>query len=113
MIMKFKIFQIINTEKNGKIYYRFMWWEYAKPDFNPRDYDEVYSGEREAVDEYKMLDDLWYEFNVNHPVDFCGHSMSMSDVIVVENNGNWKYFYCDKLGFEDITEIWKEMSKLL
>ena len=45
------------------------------------DYEEVYRGE---IKEGETLDTLYEKFNLYHPDDFTGHSMSVSDVIVIE-----------------------------
>ena len=45
------------------------------------DYESVYRGE---IREGETLDTLYEKFNLYHPDDFAGHSMSVSDVIVIE-----------------------------
>jgi hypothetical protein len=62
-------------------------------------YNVVYSGEVEAGDSVEdTLEGLYMTFNVNHPSDFRGHSLSMSDVIELDG----KFYYCDSFGFKNI-----------
>lgn len=101
-MMEFKIFQIADLENCG---YGFMGWRYAyKRGFSFTDYKEVYSGEREKK---YILDNLWEEFNINHPVDFRGHSLSVSDIVALKDKDKdyWYWYYCDSFGWEEITEI--------
>lgn len=65
-------------------------------DFN--EYKQVYTGEIEGDDPAVMLEILFTKFNVNHPVDFKGHSLSMSDIVVLDGT---KY-YCDSFGWKAI-----------
>jgi hypothetical protein len=44
---------------------------------------------------FGVLESLFAKFNINHPADFKGHSLSVSDII--ELNG--KYYYCDSISF--------------
>ena len=41
------------------------------------------------------LDDLFYIFNMQHPADFKGHSLSVSDVVKTPDG----YFFCDSFGW--------------
>lgn len=96
---KIEIWQIKNSCD-----YSWMRWSYAKDKFNPYDYKKVYKDIRENVN----LESLFVEFNTNHPTDFTGHSMSVSDVIVVKQDNKEKIYYVDSVGFEDITEKWRQ-----
>ena len=51
------------------------------------------------------LDDLYYEFNMQHPKDFRGHSMSVSDIVVLHNGDEDKAFYVDTFGFTEVPEF--------
>ncbi len=100
--MKFKIYQLKDIRKTA---YAFRGWDEAeKYGFSIDDYKEVYSGEREKK---YILANLWEEFNINHPNDFRGHSLSVSDVIALKDDGKdyWYWYYCDSFGWEEIT--WK------
>ena len=47
-------------------------------------YTLVYSGE---LKEGMSLEDIYTQFNVDHPADFTGHSLSVSDVVVLHQDG--------------------------
>ena len=64
----------------------------------------------------QVLDGLFEKFNIGHPHDFHGHSMSVSDVVVLQENGVEKAYYVDSLGFKEVPqflqqEIQKEHAK--
>ena len=55
-------------------------------------YKLVYTGRPRNSD---TLEDIYYRFNMEIPLDFTGHSLSVSDVIVL----NGKAFFVDSIGF--------------
>lgn len=46
------------------------------------------------------LDSIYERFNLQHPADFRGHSLSVSDVIVMHQNGQDQAYYVDSFGFK-------------
>ena len=48
------------------------------------------------------LDDLYAKFNLDKPKDFYGHSLSVSDIIVIMKGGMEKAYYVDSIGFKQI-----------
>lgn len=56
-------------------------------------YNVVYTTERdvEITNVYHYLDDLFEEFNIHHPEDFRGHSLSVSDIVKINDD----YYFCD------------------
>lgn len=65
-------------------------------------YDLVYSG---SLPEGKGLDDIFTEFNIHHPADFTGHSLSVSDIIAIKFEGEITAHYVDSFGFENLPEF--------
>lgn len=63
-------------------------------------YNKVYT---DYVDDCITLDDIFEKFNINRPDDFYGHSLSVSDLIVINN----KIFYVDRFGFVLLEEEYK------
>jgi hypothetical protein len=53
-------------------------------------------------DRYPALNNLYAKFNTEHPADFTGHSVSVSDVIVLKHNSDISSFYVDSTGFVEI-----------
>ena len=47
---------------------------------------------------HEFLESMFTKFNINHPKDFRGHSLSVSDVVYI-NNGYW---FCDDFGWKKI-----------
>jgi hypothetical protein len=64
-----------------------------------RNYDLVYS---DHIRSNETLENLFYKFNMEHPEDFKGHSLSMSDVIVVKERGKKTAYYVDSFGFKQL-----------
>ena len=54
------------------------------------------------------LEDIYRTFNVEHPADFKGHSLSVSDVVVLHQNGQDTAHYCDSVGFQQVPEFLRE-----
>ena len=53
---------------------------------------------------YNFLEELFEEFNLRHPDHFAGHSLSVGDLIQLNLNGTSKTYFCDSIGFVDVTE---------
>lgn len=83
--------------------YAWMSWKIAKRDINLMDYDCVYTDSIDGEDPIAVLENLYEMFNINHPDDFKGHSLSMSDIIVLFDDNGCKWYYCDSFGWRDIT----------
>lgn len=62
-------------------------------------YDKVYEAEVDCAN----LEDVYVLFNMNHPADFTGHSLSVSDVVeVVAEDGQSTFHFCDSFGFAEV-----------
>ena len=63
-------------------------------------YEAVYSGTFSSDGSTETrLDDLYMKFNAEHPQDFTGHSLSVSDIVVLRQNGAVSSYYVDSVGF--------------
>ncbi|MDY6307535.1 MAG: JAB domain-containing protein [Oribacterium sp.] len=69
---------------------------------DPDNYNLVYEAELKPG---TSLDDLYYQFNMQHPEDFRGHSMSVSDIVVLHQGDEDKAFYVDRFGFTEVPEF--------
>ena len=69
---------------------------------NPDNYEKVYEAPKTAED---TLESIYYRFNMEHPADFRGHSLSVSDVIVFHENGVDTAHYVDSYGFKAIPDF--------
>lgn len=63
-------------------------------------YNKVYEAAADA--ETDSFDKIFMKFNIAHPEDFKGHSLSQSDVIVLNQDGKRTAFYVDVWGFQEI-----------
>lgn len=48
------------------------------------------------------LEELWDRFNNDHPADFKGHSLSVSDIVAIKQSGVVTYHYCDSFDFAEL-----------
>ena len=51
---------------------------------------------------------FYYIFNDDRPVDFTGHSLSISDIIALKQDGVVSYYYCDSIGFKELPDFGKD-----
>ena len=49
-----------------------------------------------------MLEGLYKKFNIDHPKDFRWHSLSVSDVVAIKENGMVSCHYVDTVGFKQL-----------
>lgn len=99
----YKLYQLKKGDENH--FHRFIGLDMLKSDglkveFNR--YDKVYEGNMADGD---TLEKLFYKFNMDHPADFTGWSMSVSDVVVITEDGISKAYYCDDYGFTEVPEF--------
>ena len=59
------------------------------------------------------LEDIYTRFNIDHPADFKGHSLSVSDVVVLHQYGQDTAHYVDSFGYKEVPEFFKEQEKAL
>ena len=109
----YKIYQLPNGEKYHGI--RFESKEQLEKDevqLNHEDYELVYEGEIADFKGNATLEAIFTQFNTAHPADFSGHSLSVSDVIVISADGKESAYYCDGFGFVEMPEFFKEKELL-
>ena len=51
------------------------------------------------------LEDIYTRFDTDHPEDFKGHSLSVSDIVVLHQNGENTAHYVDRIGYRDVPEF--------
>ena len=72
-------------------------------------YELVYSAE---LTPGTSLEDIYTRFNIDHPKDFKVHSLSVSDVVVLHQNGRDTAHYVDSFGYKDVPEFLQEQKQL-
>ena len=77
---------------------------------DPANYDLIYTAPL-APD--MTLGDISIRFNIDHPADFKGHSLSTSDVVVLHQNGQDTAHYADSYGYREVPEFLQEQTPQL
>ena len=75
-----------------------------------KDYQMVYS---ERLRDATTLDNLFERFNIERPNDFTGHSMSVSDVIIMNRGGRLTAYYVDSFGFTELPDFVAQRAEML
>ena len=57
------------------------------------------------------LGGIWEKFNIDRPDDFKGHSLSVSDIVVLHQNGENTAHYVDSIGFQQVPEFLQEQAQ--
>ena len=83
--------------------------ESTKHTANAERYNMVYHGEMTPT---MNLDSIYVQFNVDHPADFRGHSLSVSDVIVVRDEKETRAYYVDSFGFKPIPNFFDPLMSI-
>lgn len=123
---KAKIKETLLLESDGKRYgiyqinsgqeergYQFLSLETAKEmgfTVDGKDYQMVYS---ERLRDATTLDNLFERFNIERPNDFTGHSMSVSDVIIMNRGGRLTAYYVDSFGFTELPDFVAQRVEML
>ena len=68
----------------------------------PENYELVYTA---PLTEKDNLKSIYTRFNIDHPADFKGHSLSVSDIVVLHQDGKDTAHYCDRFGFSQVPEF--------
>lgn len=70
-------------------------------------YELVYSA---PLHDIETLESIYQRFNIDHPEDFTGHSLSVSDVVVLRHGEQETAHYCDSAGFVEVPEFLQEQA---
>lgn len=103
---QFGIYQI--TARDPEHDYRFMNLDFVKRhkmEVNRADYELVYTA---PLTENDTLEAIYERFNIQRPADFTGHSLSVSDVVVLNDGKSIKACYVDSIGFAELPDFFKE-----
>ena len=76
----------------------------------PENYELVYEA---PMTEKDNLESIYTRFNVDRPADFTGHSLSVSDIVVLHQGGKDTAHYCDRAGFSEVPEFLQPAQKSL
>lgn len=97
----------IKEGSNGEAY-RFLKMSHVQVSgmqVNADDYESKYKEEWKPGE---TLEKIYERFNIHRPEDFTGHSLSVSDVVVLESETEKKVFYVDSFGFSELKDFFVE-----
>lgn len=101
---EFSIYQINTDRDNNRVCFlgldtleRF---QHSK-EVDPVLYDRVYDGKLDC----NSLETIYEKFNINHPADYKGRSLSVSDVVEIRESDtlNPGFYFVDSIGFKSIS----------
>ena len=110
-------FLIYQIRRGGELdAYRFMNYDYLQSKgVTPErgGYDAIYTGGFMDYGNVRTnLDMIYQRFNVDHPADFKGHSLSVSDIVALKQNGVVSCHYVDSIGFREMPNFLKPENYL-
>ena len=110
-------FLIYQIRRGGELdAYRFMNYDYLQSKgVTPErgGYDAIYTGGfMDYGNARTNLDMIYRRFNVDHPADFKGHSLSVSDIVALKQNGVVSCHYVDSIGFRELPNFLKPENYL-
>lgn len=103
----YAIYQLKRDDSTADI--RFMNSEYLQKkgiEQQYENYELVYTGAlTKDGSQIEKLEDLYRIFNVEHPQNFVGHSLSVSDIVALKQAGVVSYHYVDNIGYKELTNF--------
>ena len=79
----------------------------------PENYNLVYVGglsELQRRTQSATLEAVYEKFNVDHPADYRGHSLSVSDIVVLHEDGENSAHFVDSFGFTKLPDFMKALE---
>lgn len=101
MVKTIKVWQLKENESNHGLFFSSLdFLEKFGLNVSLSNYDVVYTetSDVKEMDAEDFLEDLYVKFQGAKPNGYCGHSLSVSDIISIDN----EYYYCDSFGFEKL-----------
>ena len=105
----YAIYQIKDDSKGRE--YLFMGMEYLKKQGISAEYDDYQMVYSDVLAENETLDSLYEKFNIRRPLDFKGHSLSVSDVVALKKDGEISAHYVDSFGYTELPGFFFQREK--
>ena len=106
-------FGIYQLKKGDELHYhRFEGLERLKKhglSVEKENYELIYTAPLKAG---QTLDDIFEEFNMFRPEDFKGHSLSVSDIVMIHKGGENHVQYVDSFGFTEIPDFLEQKQEI-
>lgn len=110
----FAIYQLRDNDDTVQLHY--MNSEYLEKkglSIQKENYAAVYAGDLDRMgDTQDKLNELYETFNIRRPEDFRGHSLSVSDIVALKQNGVVSCHYVDSWGFKELPGFLKPENYL-
>lgn len=74
----------------------------------PGNYELVYTAL--ITEETANLENIFYKFNIDHPDDYTGRSLSVSDIVTLNHDGEETAHYVDSFGFQEVPEFLQQQT---
>ena len=108
---RYAIFQI---DENGKgreyLFFNMDFIQKKGMEVEGSDYSLVYGG---RLGQQDNLNTIYEKFNINHPEGYTGHSLSVSDVVVINRGGQVSAHYVDSFGFTELPDFVSQRQQLI
>lgn len=105
----FAIYQLKRDDATTDL--RFMNTEWLKKKgIEPQhdNYELVYTGALTCDgSQIDKLEGIYRTFNIDHPTDFTGHSLSVSDIVALNQDGVVSCYYVDSVGYKELPNFMK------
>ena len=79
----------------------------------PENYELIYVGNLSELQEQtqgETLEAIYEKFNIDHPEDYRGHSLSVSDIVVLHQNGENSAHFVDSFGFTGLPDFMQTLE---
>ena len=106
----YAIYQLADTAGTVPLLFMGMdWLEQKGTPVEKSNYTALYTGDMPTSEtSMGILEQIYVEFNLHRPTDFTGHSLSVSDIVALKQDGVVSYHYCDSIGFRELPDFGKE-----
>ena len=106
MMIKVEIYQVRNDIKESRdiSYMSYSYVSRIIPNLK-KDLKNYYEKKYEYENDFdnhtneEILEILYYKFNMERPEDFKGHSMSTSDIVILNDEN---MYFCDSYGWQEV-----------
>ena len=99
----FAIYQVRRDDPQNVRFMNLDWLQSNNLAVDRKNYDLIYTAPLHGTGKtMEQLERLYEQFNLHKPVDFHSPSMSVSDIVAIQQNGQVSCYYCDSVGFTEV-----------
>lgn len=108
-ISAYSVYQLTLSDSTDQYRFRsYDWLEHKGLPVEFGNYQMVYSAELPPGD---TLNTIYEKLNLYRPADFKGHSLSVSDIVVLHEKGSDTAYYVDSVGFREVPDFLKPVRE--